>query len=91
MKLKVGDKFQIPTGCKAIIKNNHIIIEQEKLKDGDILYSKVSDITVIFKCYDTNSNLFCIYYNNKYFHNEDFFVTNSFRHATKKNKNSSKN
>ena len=86
MKLKVGDKFQIPTGCKAIIKNNHIIIEQEKFKDGDILYSEDADITVIFKCYDTNSNLFCIYYNNKDFCNKDFFITNSFRHATKKEK-----
>lgn len=77
--------FRFQLGCKAIIENNHIIIEQEKFKDGDILYSKAIDITVIFKCYDTNSNLFCIYYN-KDFYNEDFFVTSAFRHATNKEK-----
>lgn len=39
IKLNVGDKIQVPTGCKATIEDNQIIIEekQEEFKDGDIL------------------------------------------------------
>lgn len=59
-----------------------IIDMQERFKDGDILHSKNSNTMVIFKCYDTNTNLFCIYYNNQGINNSDFFITSSFRHAT---------
>ena len=39
IKLNAGDKINIPTGCKATIEDNLIIIEekQEEFKDGDIL------------------------------------------------------
>lgn len=39
IKLSAGDKIQVPTGCKATIEDNQIIIEekQEEFKDGDIL------------------------------------------------------
>lgn len=39
IKLSAGDKIQIPTGCKATIENDFIVIKkkQEEFKDGDIL------------------------------------------------------
>lgn len=38
IKLNAGDKITIPTGCKAAIKDNQIIIEEQKeFKDGDVL------------------------------------------------------
>lgn len=39
IKLSAGDKITIPTGCKATIEDNVIIIEEQKegFKDGDIL------------------------------------------------------
>lgn len=29
VELQAGDKINIPTGCKAIIENNQIIIEEK--------------------------------------------------------------
>lgn len=39
IKLSAGDKINIPTGCKATIEDNLIIIEekQEEFKEGDVL------------------------------------------------------
>lgn len=38
IKLNAGDKINIPTGCKATIEDNLIIIEEKKeFKDGDVL------------------------------------------------------
>ena len=39
IKLNAGDRFTIPTGCKATIEDNQIIIKekQDYFKDGDIL------------------------------------------------------
>ncbi len=43
VKLKAGDSLQIPEGCKAVIKDNVVVIEKEKkgkvqdFKDGDIV------------------------------------------------------
>lgn len=38
IKLSAGDKIAIPTGCKATIEDNQIIIEEQKeFKDGDVL------------------------------------------------------
>lgn len=38
-RLKAGDRILIPTDCKAIIKDNNLIVIEEKkeFKDGDIL------------------------------------------------------
>lgn len=71
IKLSAGDKIQIPTGCKATIEENTIIIEeqkeeQEEFKDGDILHSNITDTIVIFKNYANSDNLtFNSYYNNE--------------------------
>lgn len=45
IKLNAGDKIQIPTGCKATIEDNLIIIEekQEEKKDGDCSYYNSED------------------------------------------------
>lgn len=38
IKLNAGDKITIPANCKATIKDNQIIIEEQKeFKDGDVL------------------------------------------------------
>lgn len=71
IKLNAGDKIQVPTGCKATIKDDLIIIEeqeekQEMFKDGDILHAKDVDIIVIFKSYEHNcAKTFCSYYNSE--------------------------
>lgn len=46
IKLSAGDKIQVPTGCKATIEDNQIIIEkkqEEEFKDGDILSISLSN------------------------------------------------
>lgn len=45
IKLNAGDKIQIPTGCKATIEANLIVIEEQKdeFKDGDILSISLSN------------------------------------------------
>lgn len=45
--LTAGDRINIPTGCKATIVDNEIIIEND-FKRGDILASTKSDCLVIF-------------------------------------------
>lgn len=66
IKLNAGDKIAIPTGCKATIEDNQIIIEekQEEFKDGDILRSVQTGTIVIFKSYEDNlKDSFCSHYN----------------------------
>ena len=62
IKLSAGDAIQVPAGCKATIKENTIVIEeeqkQEEFKDGDILHSKTTDNVVIFKEYEDKLNIF---------------------------------
>ena len=51
IKLSAGDKINIPTGCKATIEDDLIVIEekQEEFKDGDILsVSTLDDKTMPF-------------------------------------------
>lgn len=88
IKLNAGDKITIPAGCKAIIEDNLIIIEEKKeeFKDGDILHSKQTDRILIFKNYSHSCNeKFSCYYNNL---DEDNFDwgTDFFRHATEEEK-----
>lgn len=92
IKLNAGDKIQIPTGCKATIKDNLIIIEEnkeeqkEEFKDGDILCSAKTGAIVIFKSYQNNlKDCFCSYYNNWNDSNR-FWNPLSFRHATEEEK-----
>lgn len=88
IKLNAGDKITIPTGCKATIEDDLIIIEekQEEFKDGDILHSKLTASVVIFKNYGDNSmDSFRIHYSNR--NGGDLsWVTSSFRHATEEEK-----
>ena len=88
IKLSVGDKIQIPTGCKATIEDNLIIIEekQNEFKDGDILHSRNHRRVVIFSNYSRNDkHVFNSYYNNTNDPNSDWF-TDHFRHATEEEK-----
>lgn len=50
IKLNAGVILTIPTGCKANIKGNKIIIG-EKFKDGDILRSNLTDNVYHVKTY----------------------------------------
>lgn len=86
IKLNAGDKIQIPTGCKATIEDNLIIIEEQKeFKDGEILSSIDSIIILVFKGYHKNINVFCSYCNNSGWGNEGWNASN-FRHATEEEK-----
>ena len=85
IKLNAGDKINIPTGCKATIKDNQIIIKEE-FKDGDILRSNMTGRVVIFKSYkDESCKTFCIYYNSTNSANS-YWGTHCFNHATAKEK-----
>ena len=88
IKLNAGDKITIPENCKATIKDNQIIIEEQKeFKEGDILHSKITDIVVIFSHYTRDDkHIFGSYFdsiNND--PNTDWF-TEKFRLATEKEK-----
>nr|DAS39775.1 MAG TPA: hypothetical protein [Caudoviricetes sp.] len=88
IKLNAGDKIAIPTGCKATIEDNQIIIEekQEEFKDGDILHSKTSNIVAIFKYYTSEAKVtFCSYYNT-YSTCQLGWDNSYFRHATEEEK-----
>lgn len=90
IKLSAGDTIQVPAGCKATIKGNKIVIEeeqkQEEFKDGDILHSKITNTVVIFKSYETEfEDTFYCYYNNGNSTNSGWAVR-FFRHATEEEK-----
>lgn len=89
IKLSAGDAIQVPAGCKATIKENTIVIEEEQkqeFKDGDILHSKITNTVVIFKRYETElKDTFCSYYNSHKTYNSGW-LTRSFRHATEEEK-----
>ena len=68
IKLNAGDKIQIPTGCKATIEDNLIVIEEQKegFKDGDILIARDTGLIVILKNYqNADKTVFCSYYNSE--------------------------
>lgn len=87
IKLNAGDKITIPTGCKATIEDNLIIIEekQEEFKEGEILSAIDSTIILVFKGYHKNINVFCSYCNNTGWGNEGWNAS-KFRHATEEEK-----
>ena len=88
IKLNAGDKIQIPTGCKATIEDNQIIIEENKevFKEGDILHSNTTHRVVIFQKYlDRRNFTFCSYYNNDNSNNSRLGAS-CFRHATEEEK-----
>ncbi|MBF1421912.1 hypothetical protein [Hoylesella nanceiensis] len=88
IKLSAGDKIQIPTGCKATIEDNLIIIEKQKeeFKSGDVLHSKITDIVVIFSHYTRDDkHIFGSYFDSINDPNTGWF-TEKFRHATEEEK-----
>lgn len=88
IKLNAGDKINIPTGCKATIEDNQIIIEekQEEFKDGDILHSNIAGRVVIFKSYEGESSYsFCVYYDSSNY-SKSGWISSYFRHATEEEK-----
>lgn len=94
IKLSAGDKINIPENCKATIKDNQIIIEEQKeeqkeFKDGDILHSINHDRIVIFSKYSPNDKgLFdCYFCSTEEDYTEGWF-TDCFRHATQREKDS---
>ena len=89
IKLNAGDKIQVPTGCKATIEDDLIVIEkreQAEFKDGDILRSKNYNRIVIFSNYDRNDKgIFDCYFSSTKDHTTGWF-TNCFRHVTEEEK-----
>lgn len=89
IKLNAGDKITIPTGCKATIEENLIIIKEQKeeFKDGDILVSKYNTKQIlIFSNYrEEDKVLFDSYFNSTNYSNSAW-VVESFRHATEEKK-----
>lgn len=88
IKLSVGDKLNIPANCKAIIKDNQIIIEEQKeeFKSGDVLHSKITDIVVIFSHYTRDDkHIFGSYFDSINDPNTGWF-TEKFRLATEEEK-----
>lgn len=88
IKLSAGDKIQIPTGCKATIEDNQIIIEEKKeeFKDGDILISKSTNNIVIFKNYSERKPEKFESYWNDYTDDNDEWACVAFRHVTEEEK-----
>ena len=89
IKLHAGDKIQIPTGCKATIEDDLIVIEkreQAEFKDGDILRSKNYNRIVIFSNYDRkDKGMFDCHFSSTKDHTTGWF-TNCFRHVTEEEK-----
>ena len=88
IKLSAGDKIQITANCKAIIKDNQIIIEEQKeeFKSGDVLHSKITDIVVIFSHYTRDDkHIFGSYFDSINDPNTGWF-TEKFRLATEEEK-----
>lgn len=92
IKLNAGDKITIPTGCKATIEDDFIVIEekqeekQEEFKDGDILLSYITGGVAIFKSYeDEECDTFCSHYNSANRTN-DHWNARYFYHATEEEK-----
>ena len=91
IKLNAGDRILIPTGCKATIEDDLIVIEEQKeeqkeeFKDGDILHAKDTNKMVIFKRYDDDLVTFSSYCNNIYASNFSWGAY-YFRHATEEEK-----
>lgn len=88
IKLNAGDKIQIPTGCKATIEDNLIIIEEQKeeFKEGDILIVRNTGLIVILKNYQNeDKTVFCSYYNSEDRLNFNWIAC-YFSHATEEEK-----
>lgn len=92
IKLNAGDKIQIPTGCKATIKDDFIVIEEQEekqaeFKEGDILISKSTNNIVIFKSYSKRKpRKFESCWNNAQIDDCDDWACDSFRHVTEEEK-----
>ena len=88
IKLSAGDKITIPTGWKATIKDNTILIEEkqeEEFKDGDILHSIYDGIMIIFKAFGKNGEM-SSHYDNDRLNISEWWLIASFRHATEEEK-----
>ena len=88
IKLNVGDKINIPTGCKATIVDDLIVIEERKqeFKEGDILIVRDTGLIVILKNYQNeDKTVFCSYYNSEDRLNFNWLAC-YFSHATEEEK-----
>ena len=87
IKLSAGDKINIPTGCKATIEDNQIIIEEQKevFKEGDILHSIFDGIMIIFKEFGKTGEM-SSHYDNDRLNISEWWLVASFRRATEEEK-----
>lgn len=87
IKLNAGDKINIPTGCKATIEDDLIVIEekQEEFKEGDILHSIFDGIMIIFKEFGKTGEM-SSHYDNDRLNISEWWLVASFRRATEEEK-----
>lgn len=88
VELQCGDTIAIPNGCKAIVKDGSVVIEEEvqEFKDGDVLCSAYNGAMVIFKEKEKGgSKYFYSHYNTDRSSNKGWNSA-AFRHATEKEK-----
>lgn len=88
VELQCGDKIAIPDGCKAIVKDGEVVIEQEvqEFENGEVLCSAYSGTMVIFKEKEKDdSKYFYSHYNTDLSSNKGW-NREAFRHATEEEK-----
>lgn len=62
VELQCGDTITIPKGCKAIVKDQSVEIEQaQKFKDGDVLVVVIDNVACPFIFFETSTE-FCCYH-----------------------------
>ena len=87
VELQCGDTITIPDGCKATVKDNQIIVEeQQEFKDGDIVISKFHKRVLVFSNYrEGNKQAFDNYFDGVNVSRSGWFTT-SFCLATEEEK-----
>jgi hypothetical protein len=87
VELQCGDTITIPDGCKATVKDNQIIVEeQQEFKDGDIVISKFHKRVLVFSNYrEGNKQAFDNYFDGVNVSRSGWCTTN-FRLATEEEK-----
>lgn len=88
IKLQCGDTIAIPDGCKAIVKDGEVVIEQEvqEFENGEVLCSAYSGTMVIFKEKEKDdSKYFYSHYNTDLSSNKGW-NREAFRPATEEEK-----
>lgn len=87
VELQHGDTITIPEGCKATVKDNQIIVEeQQEFKDGDIVISKFHKRVLVFLNYREGNKQAFDNYSDGINVSKSGWSTTNFRLATEEEK-----